>query len=376
MGQDDRRDALFTLKETSNFETWRMALFARAMSKGILAGLLNPATEYYQKHPRYSTVPESEWLEADEKMRGIILGHIDPMLQRLLTTEMPAWYMLQELQQQIAGGAESNRQALLAEMSSFKAKRNEGVRQYTHRALTLQDKLRLAGCGQDTADNMRLQFFQGLPEHLLDRGFTIQMHGLSIERAMLELLRIETQMQSRGVNPPAAVGAVERGRGGDRSKRDSRRGERAPRQAGGPTCYNCGEQGHISYDCPKPRNTGAKKKFVGAATGSALAVRPSASGGRIILDSGSEVGHICHDISLFDPASLYEVDVTLFFGPTKYKITQAGLATIQTNGDAELGLKDALYCPDMAFTIVSKDRLLGIEALVVRDSHERNSPCA
>ncbi len=88
------------------------------------------------------------------------------------------------------------------------------------------------------------------------------------------------------------------------------------------------------------------------------------------------MGHVCHVLSLFDLASLYPVDITFYFGPTKYKITTAGTAYFETNGSCVLGLKDAFYCPDMEFTTVSKDGLLGIEGLVMRDSHERNSPCA
>jgi hypothetical protein len=85
---------------------------------------------------------------------------------------------------------------------------------------------------------------------------------------------------------------------------------------------------------------------------------------------------MCHDLSLFDPDTMYDVDVTLYFGPSKYRVFKAGTAYIDTNGNALLGLKDALYCPKMDFTIVSKDRLLGSTALVVRDAHERSSPCA
>ena len=42
MGQDDKKDALFKLKDGAAFEEWRTALFARALSKGLTAGLYNP----------------------------------------------------------------------------------------------------------------------------------------------------------------------------------------------------------------------------------------------------------------------------------------------------------------------------------------------
>jgi hypothetical protein len=53
------------------------------------------------------------------------------------------------------------------------------------------------------------------------------------------------------------------------------------------------------------------------------------------------------------------------------------MAYIDTNSDGVgLGLRSAPYCPAMDFTIVSKGRLLGNTAMVVRDAHERGSPCA
>ncbi len=55
----------------------------------------------------------------------------------------------------------------------------------------------MAGCGLDAADTLCLQYFQGLPEQLLNMGYTIQSHGTSIEMAMLELMWIETQLKYR-----------------------------------------------------------------------------------------------------------------------------------------------------------------------------------
>jgi hypothetical protein len=135
MARDGKNGAMFTLTATGNFEEWQKALYARALTKGAVAGMYNPATEHYQTHPRFRHLTEQEWFKADEKVRGYILSYTHPMLRRGLVVEAPAWAMLDFLRHQVAGGNQARQQVLLDDLTRLRAGRGEGVRKYTMHAL-------------------------------------------------------------------------------------------------------------------------------------------------------------------------------------------------------------------------------------------------
>ncbi len=100
MGHTGPRDNMSILDISGNFQEWYNGLYALVLTKRAEAGLFRPDTEEFRTDPRFRGLTEADWLEADTKVRGYILSHVHPMLQRWLSPafgQTSAWGMLAEL---------------------------------------------------------------------------------------------------------------------------------------------------------------------------------------------------------------------------------------------------------------------------------------
>lgn len=200
MGPDAKGSPMFVLGLTGSFAVWFEALYARALSKGVEAGLFDPNTDLYRQHPLWRTHTETEWLQADAKVRGLILTHLHPSLRRGLGTtyiNQPAWRLLADVRARLAGASGAREQQLMNELTHLRAKPNEAISDYTDRTLQIQENLRLIGLDDRiTVGQVTTRYYHGLPDALRPYGFTLLSQNTPIETAMYTLWQLETDRKS------------------------------------------------------------------------------------------------------------------------------------------------------------------------------------
>jgi len=232
-----------------------------------------------------SAVPEEKRASYNCAAKGVLWDSLSPTYQLRVKNTMDVAVMYQRITRSVKSNLQALRERAERDLANLRWENKETAHQFTSKVLDLQERLREAGCPQ-SEEALKARVFNLLPKGPWHGYLAMVMPAYEDQtKSLFDFLTRVEFIYAQYVSPGSVGGeralvasgeqkSAGASSGGTKkyctyckrqghtleecySKKSSE--EKGAKKTYVPRCFNCGEQGHLRKECPKPKKKGGGK---------------------------------------------------------------------------------------------------------------------